>query len=318
LAIRTFAVGPRKFWLRERKLQSSMGDFLQGQQCRRVSLDLVIDGRANRTSCQGEELECDVCVGARADVGSQEQAVMESVPSQEAPRHQHQSRKRKRVPSQQGDVEHSAALQEHQAAQSQLNKERVMRRAEISTSALDLSVLKGKFAKWKGQKCLVCWALGTDQGGQLYSTWKDCQRHTQAAEEQMERVLVQVQTVQMQKYSCCSFCLAPQAICHLWREKHQASGTRTASFERVPGQQCQYLGLVCKVVAAVISQRLGEDEGGVEWQWVQKQMQTQAGFCDSGAAREDKFNRLYRWLGLKMVSNSVELSTMVWFLYHLG
>jgi superfamily II DNA helicase RecQ len=192
LAIRTFAVGPRKFWLRERKLQSSMGDFLQGQQCRRVSLDLVIDGRANRTSCQGEELECDVCVGARADVGSQEQAVVESVPSQEAPRHQHQSRKRKRVPSQQEDMEHSAALQEHQAAQSQLNKERVMRRAEISTSALDLSVLKGKFAKWKGQKCLVCWALGTDQGGQLYSTWKDCQRHTQAAEEQMERVLIQV------------------------------------------------------------------------------------------------------------------------------
>ena len=96
----------------------------------------------------------------------------------------------------------------------------------------------------------------------------------------------------MQRYSSCSFCLAPQAICHLWREKYQASGTRTASFQRVLGQQCQYPGLVYEVAAAVISQRLGEDKDGTEWQWVTKQMQTQAGFWDSGAAREDKWKRL--------------------------
>ena len=174
LAIRTFAVKPRKFWLRERNLQSSMADFLQGQQCRRVSLDLVMDGRADRTSCQGEELECDVYIQARADVGPQDLAVAESVPSQKALGHQHPSYKRKRVASQQENRLHCTAVQEHQAAESRLNKERVDRRAEIATSTFDLGVLKGKFAHWKGQKCLVCWALRTDQGRQQCSSWKDC------------------------------------------------------------------------------------------------------------------------------------------------
>ena len=142
----------------------------------------------------------------------------------------------------------------------------MFRRAEISTSALDLSILREKFVNWKSQKCLICWALGTDQGRQPCSTWKDCHRHTPAAEKQMEKVLAQIQTVQMQRYSGCSFCLAPQAICHLWREKYQASGTRTASFQRVLGQRCQYPGLVYEVAAAVISQRLGGDEDVAAWQ----------------------------------------------------
>ena len=168
-----------------------------------------MDGRADRTRCQGEEQECDVCRKAREGVSPQQHRGAEGLPSQEPLRLQHQSHKRKRVPSQQENVLHSAAFQEHQAAQSQLHQERVLRRADISTSALDLSILREKFVNWKSQKCLICWALGTDQGRQPYDTWKDCQRHTPAAEEQMEKVLAQIQTVQMQRYSGCSFYLAP-------------------------------------------------------------------------------------------------------------
>jgi superfamily II DNA helicase RecQ len=309
LAIRTFAGEARRFWLQERKLQSSMVDFLQGQQCRRVSLDLAMDGAVDRTSCLGEEVECDVCVRAREDDGHQEYGAAE---------HQHYSRKRKRALSPQEQLLPHAAMQQHQAAQSQLEEARVVRRADMSTSAVDISVLRQRFQEWKRQKCIICWALGSNQGTPLCTSWKDCQGHSQGAEERMERVLTQVQRVQMQRYSCCSFCLAPQAVCHVWREKHQASESRTASFQRAPGQQCQHPGLVSEVAAAVISQRLGEHEDSIEWQWVSKQMQTQAAFWDGRAAREDQWARLWRWLGQRVVSNSLELSGMVWLLYHLG
>ena len=318
LAIRTFAAGARKLRLRERNLQSSMVDFLQGQQCRRISLDLAMDGRADRTSCQEEEMMCDVCMQAREDVGLLERTVGESSPRQQGSQHERPSYKRKRAASQQENILLSTTLQEHQSAQSQLNRERIARRAEISTSAIELSVLREKFVEWDRQKCLVCWARGSEQGGQLSNSWRDCQRHTQAAKEQMERVLARIQTVPMQRYSCCSFCLAPQAICHLWREKDQTSGTRTTAFQRVPGQQCQYPELSCQVAAAVISQRLEEDEGCADWQWVQKQIRNQGGSWDSRAGRDDKRDQLWRWLGLKVVSNSIELNAMVWLLYHIG
>lgn len=110
IAIRTFAARPRKVWLRERNIQSSMADFLRGQQCRRASLDLVMDGSGDRTRCQGEELECDVCIGAREEVSVQKHLAGASTLGQNSSQLQHSGHKRKRAASQQENALDSVAL----------------------------------------------------------------------------------------------------------------------------------------------------------------------------------------------------------------
>jgi hypothetical protein len=44
------------------KLQASMANFLQGYQCRRISLDRTLDSRTNRTGYEEGKEKCDVCL----------------------------------------------------------------------------------------------------------------------------------------------------------------------------------------------------------------------------------------------------------------
>ena len=134
----------------------------------------------------------------------------------------------------------------------------------------------------------------------------------------MEAVFEKVKALHCEKYSGCLFCWAPQAVCHLWEEKHVTSGTRTTAFQRCQGGRCQYPKLVLQVVAAVVSQRMGDLTDQEEWLWVQEEMQKIPGFWDASSEESKRWDLLWKWLGLKKVSNSIEMSCMVQMIYYLG
>lgn len=149
--------------------------------------------------------------------------------------------------------------------------------------------------------------------------WQDCTAYTRAAHTQMEQAVQQVQQVKGESFSGCSFCRAPQAICHLWTERYPAQGTKTASFQRVGGGQCQFPQVVVLTLAAIISQRIAPlPGGGREWGWIQEEISKVPGFGDGRGSKEENWNRLWRWLRGRVVSNSIETSRMVWVMYHLG
>jgi len=72
------------------------------------------------------------------------------------------------------------------------------------------------------------------------------------------------------------------------------------------------------VVAAVISQNMGDLSNPEEWQWVWGEMQKTPGWGGGSSEPGKNLRVLWKWLGLKVVSNSIEMSRMVQMIYYLG
>jgi superfamily II DNA helicase RecQ len=309
IILRSFQlVGQRKIVEKGWKLQASMADFLQGYQCRRISLDRTLDGRTNRTGCEEGEEKCDVCLQSESGKEAQELSTEEAEAASPSDRRVERGSKRQ-----------WSSTQEFQQQEGQLREMKRARRAATTTSIVDLNQLHTKFVTWSKVGCLVCWAQGQQEWTQQTSaSWQSCQQHSSSASQQMEAVFEKVKALHCEKYSGCLFCWAPQAVCHLWEEKYITSGTRTTAFQRCQGGRCQYPKLVPQVVAAVVSQRMGDLTDREEWLWVQEEMQKIPGFWDASSEESKRWDLLWKWLGLKKVSNSIEMSCMVQMIYYLG
>lgn len=317
IIVRSFQLaGQRKILDQGWNMQPSMVEFLQGHQCRRISLDKTMDGRTDRTGCEDGEQKCDVCqtIPGRHEPPPYMEPVWASGQPAKAAHKRRRSSKHSVAAS-----TASRAEQEFQQHEAELREIKRARRAVITADIVDLDQLQGKFVNWSQAGCLVCWASGKRvTAPQQDPSWQSCKQHSAYAGQQMEVVFPKVKEIQPERYSGCWLCWAPQAICHTWEEKHAAIGSRCAAFQRRPGGRCQYLGLVQQVVAAVISQNMGDLSNPEEWQWVWGEMQKTPGWGGGSSEPGKNLRVLWKWLGLKVVSNSIEMSRMVQMIYYLG
>ena len=173
-----------------------MADFLQGYQCRRISLDRALDGRTNRTGCEEGEEKCDVCLQSESGKEAQE------LSTEEAETASPSDRRVERGPKRQW-----SSIQEFQQQEGQLREMKRARRAATTTSLVDLDQLHTKFVTWSKVGCLICWAQGQQEWTQQTSaSWQSCQQHSSSASQQMEAVFEKVKALHCEKYSGCLFC----------------------------------------------------------------------------------------------------------------
>lgn len=311
-------------------IQASMLGYIEGSQCRRVCLDTFLDGQTERAKCQEGEAACDICARpAQPDrIAREDRQHRQDQQLQKKRQHSlGQSRDLKRAPPTQQQEQLQQQLQhqqlqhqqhQHQQQEMQLQQHKRVRRAMITADAIDSDQLQAKFITWSTAGCLVCWAQGQLGKARQSLSWQDCQTHSPLAHKQMQEALQKVKDVQPERFSGCSFCWAPQAICQCWEERHQSQGTRTASYQRRPRSQCQFPGLVQQVGAALISQQLGDITTNDPWQWVQREIQKTRGTSSRAEDWVGFQEDLWAWLGLKVISNGLETCQMVWMIYHLS
>jgi hypothetical protein len=84
----------------------------------------------------------------------------------------------------------------------------------------------------------------------------------------------------------------------------QATTGRTAGFRRRRGGQCQGGGIFETVIAAVMSQTMGQGSGE-GWEWAEKEMRGTMGFWRRD---EEEWEQLWRWIGRRRKEGGYDIS----------
>jgi hypothetical protein len=116
----------------------------------------------------------------------------------------------------------------------------------------------------------------------------------------MERI----KRVEWEKWGGCFRCRVPQGACLTWEESVQATTGRTAGFRRREGGQCQGGGIFETVIAAVMSQTMGQGSGE-GWEWAEKEMRGTMGFWRRD---EEEWEQLWRWIGRRRKEGGYDIS----------
>jgi superfamily II DNA helicase RecQ len=212
----------------------------------------------------------------------------------------------------------ASAIQAFRSSEEQLRASKRNRRMELSWQVIDMDRLKSKFTQWSQLGCVVCWTQTGGDSGVGRGHWQSCWVHSRCAQQAMEKVMVEMKyKVEMERFSGCRFCCAPQSICHLWIEKTMGSGSKTASFTMQKGNSCQYKGLVEEIAGAMVSQRMCEGGNGAEWEWVIGEMMKVSGFREGRRAGGEEMEQLWKWMGRRVVSNGIEMSEIVRMIYQM-
>lgn len=305
-----------------------MEQYLEGDRCRRAVLDQDMDGDQERKACRTGEQFCDVCQGqgkkrvrvvaeedveanaeANSESPSQRRRIVDATPAQDwqAAQRQSQQSTDERVEVERAVAEQEEerqAKQEQEAMQRQEFQRQERERQAIVTQqqqrnvnhANMVEVLTELFDTW-GHGCGVCRIRGqpASQVG-----WRLCPHQDQATiHPEIDEVRKWLTTVRWQQaWAACQTCWDPRAICHMWEAVHDRGPTQ---HRRRRGGQCQYRGVLCEAVAALI-QHAGED--AVSWM---EDEAMKAGF--------DGDQRVNSWLGSVVRHGGVEMSGMCWFFY---
>jgi hypothetical protein len=107
-------------------LQAGIANFLQGYQCRRISLDRTLDGRTSRTSYEEGKEKCDVCL--QSESGARGLSTGEAEVASLSDRRVERGTKRQWL-----------STQEFQQQEEQLKEMKRARRAATTISIVDLN-----------------------------------------------------------------------------------------------------------------------------------------------------------------------------------
>jgi superfamily II DNA helicase RecQ len=212
---------------------TEMDRFLGGEECRRVVLDEVMDGSADRETCTDEEAACDVCEGnAKPEdiqaVGPEERS-RDVVRSMEADGIQQRERLRLRREQEWAE---SAGLRE--------------------------------LIELVAANCLCCWLAGHDTEHGHYDCpyregelWSDVEEKTQ----DLRRSVTKARWAQ---YSGCFSCGLPQAWCHQWA----VTGDDDGKFTRVVGKECQFGTTLFRALAFTVCDAMEQRTDGAVTQTI--------------------------------------------------
>ena len=321
-----------------------MLEFLDGEKCRRIIMDREMDGRFDRRACEMGEERCDICVGkprgkkrrrirvgftrdSKADFEQEEEDEQEGEDKQEEGSEQEGQEvevdiedDRQEVEDDRQEVEddgqeveddgqevetNDLAREEFEEEKRQQEALRWQRVEERVVEGIRVQGLEEFFELWQGS-CMICLAKRRLAVG--HNSWKECQVEV-GERESMAKAIRFVGQVHLEKWAGCSFCLIPQAVCHLWEE----DGTRGPMRQkRVGGGRCQFDGVLIEITTALLWFR---GDGELD-KWLLEQVRK------SSTIREiegfDNWERVKIWLGRKIVVGGMEISEMCRMVYTLG
>jgi hypothetical protein len=150
-----------------------------------------------------------------------------------------------------------------------------------------LDLLRDRLEKW----CQTCPACCLDRDGGKRHDMTDCLRNDTV--EIIERSATMQRHIEkcggFQGTECCSWCGVPRAVCQ--RRHVEADG----SWEEVPGQQCQYQGMLIPAVITMLMD--GCNEGwAVAGSWMDREGVTQS----SQTEVFEWFRQEILWEGIKV------------------
>lgn len=198
-------------------------DYVEKNQCRRITLDRSMDGRADREECEDEEEKCDIC---------SRNFYMDNI--KEA----------------QGRPDNSAyseaqAIFEKQKREAQFEEwqdtQQAMREAATSNE------LEGCLEDW-GDCCVIC-RMGDEPDTHKIEDcpYAESEGHREVMENirRIEREIFQKR--RLANFSGCFGCGLPYKVCNGWRPVVGDEGR----YVKVSGGQCQYKGLLVRFYGAV-------------------------------------------------------------------
>jgi hypothetical protein len=206
-------------WIREKREERSV-EYVEREECRRKILDMAMDGRIDRESCEEGEERCDICrrmeeVSVEGAVGEDEEEEEDEGGYAEA---------RMAFDRQRRDI----AFQEWQ------NKKQIMEEAAMA------SELEEYLESW-AECCVIC-RMGDEADEHRIEDcplkknvgYKEVVGFKTRIEENMFRV------GGFEKYSGCFGCGLPYQVCKGWKVMDDDGG----KYEKVRGVPCQYKGLL--------------------------------------------------------------------------
>lgn len=253
----TPAVPRRGGWIDPQTVD--IDEFVHEDQCRRIIMDRVMDGRDDRQRCEEGEERCDVC---RRD---DEMPARLTSPVWSNDEHSQQDA----FPdsgiglSQSSPCPTAAARQVgFQRQQHQRQWQRTQLYNEQREEATEVDEFGQQLERW-GPVCPLCRMQGQD-------------RHDHVLEgcphPDIQDVLHKVQELQGQMHhpqkerfapmSCCFTCGVPQSMCHRWRPKEGQGG-----YVQDRQGQCQYPHIIVRVVAVILRAGSDETRGEVHRWW---------------------------------------------------
>jgi superfamily II DNA helicase RecQ len=274
-----------------------MREFVQGDMCRRVILDQVMDERMDREGCEEEEEACDICQERAREA---ERRILRARFIEAMEEHDDSG-----VVLDQDEVDSEGSFNrgfgcerragvgiasevEFHLQETQREWTQSMIVQQRREEAWGVQRLEEHLEQWM----LRCpWCVVRRQDGHGHSI-EGCLH--EGAHAIQEGIADMQEKVRFEKFSCCFECHVPQAICQQWEP-----GEGNIRWERVAGRQCQFMGVV---MPAIISALYAEE------QWVVGVM------CDM--AEKDGVdiqvdNAVYQWLGRRVEWGGVEASRLL-------
>lgn len=313
--------GRTKSWA---QCKEDMVDFTAGYVCRRVIMDQIMDGRMDRVGCEEGEEQCDVCrtqcsqelptmqEGMALDnrfgdsgIGMSSQ-VQESTMSSSPPNMPSSA-----VSEDRGFMNHSPIPGRFQTSQDDIEMQTMFEQQQRERQWLASSITRQcrqegqeiaefeeALRKW-ANRCPLCkLQKRQDQKHRL----EDCP-HAEAR-GLISGVRIMTQEIQGKKrfaqFSCCFDCGVPQAICQKWKQKDEQGW-----FEKVPGIECQYKGVLILVVV-VIWQVKDSARTDFIWKWIKDDLVD----CDNS-------EEVYKWFGQKVMWGRMEATKLCQVFYRL-
>lgn len=268
-------------------------EFLQGNACRRVILDQVMDGRMSREACEEGEEQCDVCqerekesrrqvareriinrlgqeddgivdaedsgfVGAGSEIGGLSQAVSAE------------------------ELEFYTQEQQRAWAQHVVTEQRRQEGREVEMLAVFLE-------RWK-LHCPLCLVRGDESRGHHI---QECL--AEGADLVREGVEDLRKRIRFEPFSCCYYCHVPQAICQRWE-----LGGDEGRWRKSSSQGCQFEGVVMEGVIGALH---------VAEKWVIGLIYDMA--QEDGVDIKAGDDTPHKWLGRRLEWGGIEASRLV-------
>lgn len=234
--------------------------FLSGSQCRRIALDVALDGRQGRSSCEYAEERCDYCLAH---------------PPQRKPEGQFH-----------GEDEQDRDLRLRQVA-TQSTRDRIA--AWARDQQVEFNSFKQHLQRQQLEGCIYCRLLDagpSDHSPEKCTVVSNCARHELLRSQQQALSLKKFlqQRKKIEDFGACFQCMLPQELCRRWEEDLDGNWQQRAD------SQCQYPGIILSTFACALSQhdnRMGEiiqEEGYL-------------GQVPAAGSTRDEHLQLWAWLG---------------------
>ena len=311
------------------RTEGAMRAFLKGEQCRRIALDRHMDGRVDRSRCEMDEQQCDVCcrqprgvkrrrmvrdyspAAAEEQQAVEQQGELEEQQAAEQPGEsegERSAKQRRRVEQEQAAkqqqrlAEEQAARQRQELEREQQAGELIRQRQEHARQRQHVSVecIAEALTQWH-QRCSICHAHGQEAD---HVSWQQCGSPQRAVVQQAREAIGKVQFA---KHAGCFWCQAPQAVCHQWENISHGGPMR---FRKVLGRPCQFPRVIQDAVAAMVV--IGE---GQVMPWIEAEA-NKAGIIEEEG--QGSWEVCREWLGQKVVVDGMEMSGLCRVFWEFG